>query len=203
MKRRIGYYLVGLFFISFGVTSIISADLGANPWDALFVAMSRSFGLSVGNWMIIICTLVLFLNALMLQKIPDFPAFATIIIQGFLVDFWLELFFVHFSFEGITTRLFLFVLGFIVLLPGVVLYLQAEFAPNPVDRLMLAINRRFGIPVGVARLGYDLVVLGLAFIFEGPVFFGTVFLAITSGPVIQILQKKFRKIQMKRGIINV
>ena len=53
MKNRsivAAFYLVGLTFLSLGISLIILAELGAGACDAMNVGLNELFGLSVGTW---------------------------------------------------------------------------------------------------------------------------------------------------------
>ena len=73
--------------------------------------------------------------------------------------------------------------GFVGL--GVAVNLQADFAPNPMDRSMLVINELTGLNVAISRALVSLVLLILAFIFSGPIGIGTLFSALFTGGFIK------------------
>ena len=39
------FYIVGLLFLSLGISMMILANLGAGPWDAMYVGLSEAFWL--------------------------------------------------------------------------------------------------------------------------------------------------------------
>ena len=83
------FYIIGLIFLSFGISLMILSNLGAGPWDAMYVGLSENVGLTVGSWVFIVGSLLIIINGVLLRKIPDFLAVITIILIGSFMDFWL------------------------------------------------------------------------------------------------------------------
>jgi hypothetical protein len=47
-------FVGGLYFLAFGVSVIIHANLGTATWDVLHIGLSKNFGLSIGRWVQIV-----------------------------------------------------------------------------------------------------------------------------------------------------
>ena len=193
MKRAI-FYLLGLFIIALGASGVIISNVGAGAWDAVNVGLSQQFGLTTGNWLIIIGFLILLFNAFLLKKPIDFTAFLTSFLLGFMIDFWMLLIFDSLVVETALLNILLFTAGFIVMCFGAGTYLQANFAPTPIDSLMLAVSQKFNLSLGRARLYCEIfaVLLGLAV--SGPVSVGTVIIAVFIGYGVQATVKIMGKV---------
>jgi uncharacterized membrane protein YczE len=87
MKRGL-FYFIGLALTALGVSSLIESNMGASTWDALYVGLSHTVGLTPGIWVIIIGGMVIFLNAFLAKERPDFTSFLTIFILGMIIDFY-------------------------------------------------------------------------------------------------------------------
>lgn len=127
------FYIVGLTIISLGVTLTIKADLGAGAWDAMNVGLTEIIGFSVGNWVIIIGSILIGTNALIARERPDILAVVTILVIGKMIDFWLITGLAPFSFTGFLTQFIFLILGIVVIAIGVSLYLQPNYSLNPID----------------------------------------------------------------------
>lgn len=192
MKRWI-FYIGGLTTAALGVASIITSDLGAGPWDTVFVGLSNTIGLTPGNWMIFLGTLLIFFNGFLAKSRPDFSGFITVFIVGMFIDFFL-LIYGYFQFDSFIEKGALFIVGFMVLATGASMYLQANFAPNPIDSLMMVISKRFGLSLAVSRLMCEVFALSMGLLLSGPVSYGTVVIALSVGPCIQFTYGKMEKI---------
>lgn len=179
------FYLIGLIFLSLGISLMILADLGAGPWDAMYVGLSEIIGLSVGTWIFIVGILLILLNGLIMKKIPDFSAIITIFIIGAFMDFWLLIVFSEFTAAAIAMRIFMLIAGIVIIAIGIACYLQSNFARNPMDSLMMAIQYRTGKSLWVSKTSMELTVLVIAFFVGGPIGIGTVLSTIMIGPLIQ------------------
>jgi uncharacterized membrane protein YczE len=181
------FYLVGLACLSLGICLMILSDLGAGPWDAMYVGLSERIGLTLGSWVFIIGVLLIIINSLLLKKIPDFLAIITIILIGAFLDFWLLGVFPHYSATDIGMRIFLLTAGILVIGIGISFKLQTSFAINPVDNLMMAIQLRTGKSLAVTKTVMEVLVLIVAFLVGGPIGIGTIIVTFAIGPIIQVI----------------
>jgi uncharacterized protein len=194
---RILFYLIGLLFLTLGISLAIKAGLGASAWDALAVGESKTFGLSVGNWIIINSSILLFVNAFLQKKRPDWLAAITFILIGRFLDFWLTVESEHLFDSNMVTRSIQLVLAILSLTVGVAIYLQAKFPLSPIDDLMISLKKRFGVSLGVAKTIGEVFALVLAFLLKGPIGIGTVLITFSIGPILQKLRGPIEKLYIK------
>ena len=203
------FYLVGLTFLSLGISLIILADLGAGAWDAMYVGLNEHFGLSVGTWIFIVGILLIFVNALLLKKRIDVSAVIPVLGVGFLIDFWLLVVFANFQMPMLAIQLAMLGGGVAVIAVGIACYLQSKIARNPMDTLMIAIQTITGKSMAVSKTMMELGVLVIAFLLGGPIGLGTIFVTLMIGPMIQFFYSPVTKLRnylcedADRGPINV
>ncbi|MEH7386911.1 membrane protein [Bacillus sp. JJ1521] len=185
ITRRITFFCVGLFILALGISLMIIADIGAGAWDALNVGLSKTIGLTVGNWVMIVGILIMLVNALLLQARPEFLAIGTIILIGFFIDFWLLIAFDEWNPEGWIVQFLVLLAGLVIASLGIAIYLQAKFPLSPLDNLMLAISKRFKLKVGVSKTIGEATGLILALLSGGPIGIGTLVCTFGIGPIIQ------------------
>jgi uncharacterized membrane protein YczE len=77
---------------------------------------------------------------------------------------------------------------------GVGCYLQAKFAPHPMDKLMLVIHNKFGLSISISRILCETFAILMGFLLSGPVSYGTAIVVLFVGPCIQFSFKKMQKI---------
>ncbi|WP_286138397.1 membrane protein [Bacillus sp. AFS055030] len=194
---RVIFYLIGLLFLTLGISLAIKAELGASAWDALAVGESKTFGLSVGNWIIINSSVLLFVNAFLQKKRPDWLAAITFILIGRFLDFWLTVESEYLFDSNIVTRYIQLVLAILSMTIGIAIYLQAKFPLSPIDDLMISLNKRFGVSLGVAKTIGEVFALVLAFLLQGPIGIGTVLITFSIGPILQRLRGPVEKLYIR------
>ncbi|UOE94644.1 membrane protein [Alkalihalobacillus sp. LMS39] len=187
-------YVFGLFILSCGVSLTINANLGVGPWDALTVGLSQRVGLTVGTWVIIVSLTMIGVNALLLRKRPEVTSILTTLLLGYFVDFWLLIAFRQLEVAELLMQIVTFAIGLTLISIGVATYLQARFAPIPVDGFMIALQTLFGFKLMVAKMLTELLALLLALFVAGPIGFGTLIVALFIGPYIQFWYPKIEKI---------
>lgn len=189
---RILSYIIGLLILSLGITITIKSDMGAGAWDALNVGLSKLF-FTVGTWVIIVGIILIFVNAFLLKSKPDFYSLITVFIVGLGIDTWLLLF-AWLNPETLPLKLLVFLIGLVLLAFGISVYLQAKFAPVPIDNLMIAIHTRFGVNMSIAKTIGELLALLFAFLFNGPIGIGTILVTFLVGPIIHFFHPKMERL---------
>lgn len=193
MTRAITYIL-GLTILSFSISLLIKSGLGTGAWDALNVGLAYTIGLTVGTWVFIVGIILIGINALLMKAKPDFLAIITVVILGSLIDFWLLVVYKDWVPEGLLVQSLVFTLGLFLLALGVAIYLQAHFAPVPIDKLMIAIHNRTGLNLMLSKTIGEVIALIAAWIFGGPIGVGTLLVTILIGPLVQLLYPRIESL---------
>lgn len=174
-------FVIGILILTLGVSLTIQSNLGTSPFDALLVGLSKSAGLSVGSWEIIIAVIVIACNASLKRQKPEIMGLLTAFITGIGIDLWL--FFLHnlITPELWHSRMVCFGIGLIVIGFGTAVYLQTNFAPIPIDRLTFVIQELTRTNLLISRTFIYLLFLTLAMLFNGPIGIGTVLTVCLGG----------------------
>ncbi|WP_226035975.1 YczE/YyaS/YitT family protein [Aquibacillus saliphilus] len=195
------FYVAGILILTFGIALTILSKLGASPFDALLVGLHRTFGLTVGSWEIVVGLTMILCNALAQKSKPEFYALLTSLITGIGIDFWL---FVLSNWINPLTMLgqsFALGLGIVFTGIGVATYLQSKFAPNPLDRSMLVVSNLTGLKMAYSRALISIVLVIIAFFFDGAIGVGTLINALITGVLINFFMPyivSFRNKAIKR-----
>lgn len=180
-RQRFIFYISGIIIMTFGIALTIRTLMGTSPFDALLVGLFQTFGLTIGSWEIVVGLALVLFNAAALRRKLEYLALLTSLITGMGIDLWL------FVLGDLISPITLFgqvsclILGVGFVGLGVAINLQANFAPNPMDRSMLVINEITGLNVAISRAIVSLVLVILAFMFRGPIGIGTLFSALFTG----------------------
>lgn len=194
---RILFYVIGLLILTLGISLAITAQKGASAWDALAVGESTTFGLTVGTWIIINCSFLLFVNAFLQKKRPEWLAAITFILIGRFLDIWIFIDLEHFFAANTYTRYLQLILSIFAMTLGIAIYLQAKFPLSPIDDLMISLNKRFGVSLGVGKTIGEVFALVIAFLLHGPIGIGTILITFSIGPILQRIRTPIEKLYTK------
>ncbi|MGR9048069.1 YczE/YyaS/YitT family protein [Halobacillus faecis] len=200
MKRiymRTMYYSVGIIIMTLGIALTIQSALGTSPFDALLVGLHRTFGLTIGSWEIVVGFSMIVFNAIAEKRRPELLALATSLLTGIGIDFWVFTIRDTIHPDVFWTQMVCLVAGMSIAGFGIALNLQADFAPNPFDRMMLVVSKLTGWNVSISRALISILLVLLAFLFSGAIGIGTVLITLFSGPVIQGFMAQINKFDQR------
>ncbi|MEX3618216.1 YitT family protein [Paenibacillus glucanolyticus] len=171
----------GIFILALGVSLTILSQLGASPFDALLVGLSKNVGLTVGSWEVLIAILLIGCNLCLSRHRPEILGMVTALITGLGIDLWIFLLKDLIEPKLWISKLSFLGLGLILIGLGTSIYLHANFAPIPVDRLTLVLQTITGLNILFTRTIIYLFFLIAAIIFNGPIGIGTLLTVCLGG----------------------
>ncbi|CAH0193293.1 hypothetical protein SRABI96_01725 [Peribacillus sp. Bi96] len=183
-KAKYIFYGLGILILTLGISLTILSDLGTSPFDALLVGLSIKVGLTVGSWEVILAFMMIFCNAFLKRQRPEFLGLLTAFITGLAIDIWLFILHLLMNPEHWFSKLVCLGIGLIVIGLGTAIYLQTNFAPIPVDRLMLIIRDLTKMNILFSKTLIYLLFLTMAIIFNGPIGIGTLLTVCLGGPIL-------------------
>jgi uncharacterized membrane protein YczE len=183
MPRLIG----GLTLCSGGIAMTLRADLGLGPWDVLHQGLSLSSGISIGTATILVGFAVLLLW-LPLRQRPGLGTITNVVWIGVALDMLLS---VTTTPGSMALRWLLLLSGPVLFGVGVAMYIGAGVGTGPRDGVMTGLELR-GVPIAAARTAIELTALGVGWALGGTVGFGTIYFALTIGPVMHLAMPRFR-----------
>jgi uncharacterized membrane protein YczE len=179
--------LSGLTLCGVGIAMLIRADLGLGPWDVLHQGLSVTTGISIGLASILVGFVVLLLW-FPLRERPGVGTITNIIMIGLVIDATLA---VTTTPSELWSRWVLLVLSTPTFAIGVGLYIGAGVGSGPRDGVMTGLHR-LGVPIAVARATLELGALWLGWTLGGTVGVGTVYFAVSAGPLMQLTLPRLR-----------
>lgn len=182
MPRRLVQLYAGLVLFAFGEVLILRAALGVIPWDVLHQGLVNHFGLTIGQWSIIVGALVL-LMWIPLRERPGLGTVSNVVVIGLFVDVFLGL---MPSPEAMWLRVVCLLLGILINGVATAAYIGARLGPGPRDGLMTGLVRRTGGSVRVIRTGIEIAVVIVGWLLGGNLGLGTVTFALLIGPVVHV-----------------
>ena len=182
MPRRLVQLYAGLVLFAFGEVLILRAALGVIPWDVLHQGLVNHFGLTIGQWSIIVGAIVL-LGWIPLRERPGLGTVSNVLVIGFFVDVFLG---VVDAPEAMWLRIAFLLLGIVLNGIATAAYIGALLGPGPRDGLMTGLVRRTGGSVRLIRTGIEVVVVIVGWLLGGNLGLGTIAFALLIGPVVHV-----------------
>lgn len=186
MRVRLVQLYVGLVLYGVSSSLLVLANLGLDPWDVFHQGLSRTFGLAIGTWAIIVGVVVLLLWIPLRQR-PGIGTVSNVVLVGLTMNVVLG--HVHAP-HALAARIACLVCG--VFLNGVATgaYIGAGLGPGPRDGLMTGLAAR-GHSIRVVRTGLEVTVLAVGWLLGGTVGVGTVVYALSIGPLAHVFVPLF------------
>ena len=209
MPQRVIVYTCGLLLAALGVAIAINSQLGISPISSFPYVLSRVFGIGVGICLIAVFAFFVLLQIIILRrdfKLSSFIQIPALILFGYFVDFFL---FVLGDFQIPTYfgRLFMLLVGMVLVATGVTLYVLPGFAALPPEALVAAMAFKSKQPFHRMKILLDCTVVATAIILS-LVFLngfygareGTVLSAICIGKMIPYIRKAVLPTLKRMGI---
>src|SRR5262252_3776967 len=167
MRLRIVQLYAGLVLYGVSSSLLVLAGLGLDPWDVFHQGLSKTFGLAIGTWAIIVGVVVLLLWIPLRQR-PGIGTVSNVILVGLTMNVVLG--HVHAP-HAMAARIGCLVVG--VFLNGVATgaYIGAGLGPGPRDGLMTGLDAR-SHSIRVVRWGLEFTVLLTGWLLGGTVGIG-------------------------------
>ncbi|MGP4069056.1 YczE/YyaS/YitT family protein [Halobacillus sp. B29] len=180
------YYSLGIILLTLGIALTIESHLGTSPFDALLVGLYRSFGLTIGSWEIVVGLTIILFNAAAQRKRPELLALATSLLTGIGIDLWLWIIRSNdlMLSPNLIAQILCLLTGILFASLGIAINLQADFAPNPFDRMMLVVRKLTGWTITTSRVLISILLVIVAALFGGAIGVGTILITLLSGPAI-------------------
>ena len=181
MRLRLVQLYAGLILYGISSSLLVLAGLGLDPWDVFHQGLSRTFGLSIGTWAIIVGVVVL-LFWIPLRQRPGLGTMSNVVLVGLTMNVVLGAVGPP---HALAARIACLAVG--IVLNGVATgaYIGAGFGPGPRDGLMTGLAAR-GYSIRLVRTGLEVTVLAVGWLLGGTVGIGTLAYALAIGPLAHV-----------------
>jgi uncharacterized membrane protein YczE len=177
-KRRFAQLLIGLVMYGATAAMLVLAGLGLDPWDVLHQGLSRTAGLGIGTWAILVSFVVL-LGWVPLRQRPGVGTVLNVVVVGAVIDLVLAL---ASPPHATWARVLLLVAGVAGNGLATGFYIGAGLGPGTRDGLSVGLAAR-GHSMRTVRTSIEAIVLVTGFLLGGTVGVGTVLYALAIGPI--------------------
>jgi uncharacterized membrane protein YczE len=177
----------GLALYGFSDGLLVRANLGLDPWDVFHQGLSRTIGLEIGTWSIIVGAFVLLLWIPLHQR-PGVGTVCNVVVVGVVLNVTVS----EIPAPNVLVVRYA-VLAAAILLNGIATgaYIGAGLGPGPRDGLTVGIAAR-GISLRLVRTSIEVSVLIAGWLLGGSVGIGTLAYALLIGPITHVTIPAFR-----------
>ncbi len=200
--KRFGNLIFGLFLYALGIAITMKANLGYAPWDVFHQGISNMIGITIGNASILVGLIICVTVALAGEKL-GLGTILNMILIGFFLDLILALDRIPLM-KSFLPGVIMMIVGLFVISIATYFYLGSGFGAGPRDGLMVVLERKTGLPVGLCRAILESMVVFLGWLMGGPVGLGTAFAAFGIGFCIQVtfMLFKFRATEVRHETLK-
>jgi uncharacterized membrane protein YczE len=177
LKIQVGFALFGI-----AIALMIRANIGTSAWAVLEVALSKIFRLTPGTITVLMGFLVLS-GALILREPIGWGTLANILSIGPWEDLFLSK--IPSVKDNLPLQIAMLLVAITIMGLASAIYIGVDAGAGPRDSMMLAIKRKTGVSIRVARGGIEVTVVFLGWLLGGPAGLGTVVYALLVGPSVQ------------------
>jgi uncharacterized membrane protein YczE len=151
----------------------------------LHVGVARLLGVQVGTANVVVGLILLGIGIIMGIR-PAVGTLLNMVVVGLVLNTLLGLGWLDtVRTAPLAEQLAVLLVGVLAAGVGSALYIGAHIGIGPRDALMVAVHRRWGVSVRVARFAIEGLALTVGAVLGGPVGVGTVVFAVGIGPVVQ------------------
>ena len=180
--RKLLQVFLGTTLIGTGVALNFSSQLGLGPWGVFHEGISLNTTLSFGSAIIATGVFVTFLWIPLKQR-PGIATFVDIFWIGTVADLVIGL---DLDPESLLLKWIFVFIGIICIGSGTAIYVGADMGSGPRDGVMVGLESK-GLKIGMARNIIEVTALALGWLLGGTVGLSSVVIAISIGPVVQIV----------------
>lgn len=188
--RRLLWLAVGLAVSSVGITMMLQANIGLEPWSVLQQGMAQTFGITYGTAAVIVGAVVIAIAAACGESF-GIGTLGNIFICGPLIDLLLYLGWIP-AMERLWSGTLMLLGGLELLALGTWMYMKSALGAGPRDALMVVLARRTGRSVGLCRAVVEITIILVGWRMGGQVGIGTVISALGLGSLFNLNFALFR-----------
>ena len=195
---RVLIYCLGLLSLAFGVAFSVNSNLGVSPVNSLPYVISRIVNVQMGTCVTAVFCFYILLQILILGRKFNPVNLLQIVfstIFGYFVDF-AKMVLGDFTIPTYFGQLTMLAISIPLIAVGIVLYMDAQLVPMPMEGLSSCLADKFGVSFPNMKTIVDCLVVGiglvLCFVFLGKLDGlreGTIITAVVTGKVIALIKK--------------
>lgn len=194
-KKRFFTMLLAVLFMGFFLSFLLKTNYGTDPCSFMNASISSYFGISLGNTMVIVNSILFILEFAFARNHINWGTFANMFLLGYAADFTTYVFDNVIPSEFYTaqpSRVIVFAIALIGFLTSAAIYMNANLGLSPFDAIPKFIASSLKAPFYVVRMLWDFSAILIGFLLGGRVTIASVILAFTVGPAVSFIGKRIK-----------
>jgi len=187
LLKKIPKLFIGLALCAFGITLMLTANIGVNPWGTFTYGLVNVTGLSFGKLSQLI-GLTIIVGTLFMKIYPGVGTLFNMYFIGFFIDTFKSSGFLVQP-DNFLIQIVMCLVGLVILSFGIYLYLSCGLGAGPRDGLMIALIRITGKSVTLIKPVLEITVIILGILLGGPLGVGTILVAVLGGKILDAIFK--------------
>ena len=182
--HRLFWLVAGVVVSAFGITMMLQANVGLEPWSVLQQGLAQTAGITYGTASMIvgaaaIGTAILCGESFGIGTVVDIVLCA-VSIDGLLWLDWIP------EMQVLPSGICMLLGGMELLALGTWMYMKSALGAGPRDALMVALAHKTGRSVGLCRISAEIIAIVIGFQLGGQVGIGTVISALGLGSLLNL-----------------
>ena len=182
--HRLFWLVAGVVVSAFGITMMLQANVGLEPWSVLQQGLAQTADITYGTASMIvgaaaIGTAILCGESFGIGTVVDIVLCA-VSIDGLLWLDWIP------EMQDLPSGICMLLGGMELLALGTWMYMKSALGAGPRDALMVALAHKTGRSVGLCRISAEIIAIVIGFLLGGQVGIGTVISALGLGSLLNL-----------------
>lgn len=189
-RQRILLMAIGIIGMGVTLSFLLRVNYGSDPCSFMNSALSNWSGISFGTT-VVLANIIMFIPEILWgRNMIGLGTLMNMLLIGYISDFvtWLQrLFLPDIWFETTSTRVIIFIIALIPFLIFVGFYINADVGVAPYDAIPTMVSRALHLPYAPVRIAHDFLAIGIALLAGKSLAIATPVMALTLGPVVQVI----------------
>ena len=179
--------ITGLVLLSFGAALSETMGMGLDPYTAFSTGFSTLFGLSLGNFILILNIIIVAVVVFFDRSRIGWGTLYNLVMVGYMIEFFMSFFSNIFDVTqmNLMVRLLITIVAIAIFTFGVALCMDSNLGVSPYDAVAPIIVSFTSKKFTIVRITQDVLVVLVAWIIGGPVGISTFVTGFLAGPLIE------------------
>lgn len=182
--HRLFWLVAGVVVSAFGITMMLQANVGLEPWSVLQQGLAQTAGITYGTASMIVGTAAIG-TAILCGESFGIGTVVDIVLCAVSIDGLLWLDWIP-EMQDLPSGICMLLGGMELLALGTWMYMKSALGAGPRDALMVALAHKTGRSVGLCRISAEIIAIVIGFLLGGQVGIGTVISALGLGSLLNL-----------------
>lgn len=192
-KKELFWLLLSVIILGFCLSFLDKTSFGTDPCTTFNLGISKSLGLSLGNWQALFNSFLFLFVFLFGRDQIGWGTLANMFVVGYSYDFfsWINGMLLPADlFDPMLNRLLITIPILALFIIAVAIYISIEQGIAPYDAIPNMISKKLvNIPFKLIRMGWDISITILGILLGEKIGLITIIMAFTIGPAISFVDK--------------